>query len=121
MYTAFTLESATAPSFERPIDLVHLARQTLGDRALEREILDLFLTQVKAVLSRLEAAAPDARPDLAHTLKGSARAVGAWKVALQAEACEAHASALDWHAHLAALSGAVHEALGTIEELRRAG
>lgn len=119
MYHAASFEGGCAPSFERPIDLVHLARQTLGDRALEREILDLFITQVKAVLGRLEAAAEEARPDLAHTLKGSARAVGAWKVAAEAEGCELHAGDDLWHAHLAALQGAIEEALGAIEGLRQ--
>jgi hypothetical protein len=29
----------------RPVDLVHLSRYTLGERALEREALELFCTQ----------------------------------------------------------------------------
>ena len=119
MYYMPHFEGGCAPSFERPIDLVHLARQTLGDRALEREILDLFTTQVRVVLGRLQAAAvADARLDLAHTLKGSARAVGAWKVAAEAEACEQHAADLDWSKHFVALNGAVEEAMGAIESLR---
>jgi HPt (histidine-containing phosphotransfer) domain-containing protein len=120
MYHAIPFEGGCAPSFERPIDLVHLARQTLGDRALEREILDLFATQVRAVLARLEAAAvADARLDLAHTLKGSARAVGAWKVAAEAEACEQHAAGLAWQEHFNALHGAVEEAMEAIDTLRQ--
>lgn len=120
MYYAIASEGACAPSFERPIDLVHLAKQTLGDRALEREILDLFRTQVRAVLSRLaEAAEVEARHDLAHTLKGSARAVGAWKVAAEAEGCEQHAEDGDWASHLNALQRSVDEALGAIESLKR--
>lgn len=120
MYYAMPSEGACAPSFERPIDLVHLAKQTLGDRALEREILDLFSTQVKAVLSRLEeAAVADARHDLAHTLKGSARAVGAWKVAAEAEGCEQHAADLSWPQHFIALQHSIDEALGAIETLRQ--
>jgi HPt (histidine-containing phosphotransfer) domain-containing protein len=120
MYLAPHVEGSCAPSFERPIDLVHLARQTLGDRALEREILDLFTTQVRAVLARLEAAAvAEARLDLAHTLKGSARAVGAWKVAAEAEACELHVADRDWPTHFVALNGAVEEAMGAIEALRK--
>ena len=76
-------------SFERPIDLVHLARQTLGDRELEREILALFVRQSRTLGSRIAAlmTGPECG-DLVHTLKGSARAVGAWRVARQAEQVE---------------------------------
>lgn len=79
----------TDASFERPVDLVHLARQTLGDRDLEQEILTLFVRQ-SAMLSRrlAEGESRDEKRDLAHTLKGSARAVGAWRVARAAEAVE---------------------------------
>ena len=80
---------AGAASFERPIDLVHLARQTLGDRGLEQEILALYYKQSQSLLKSIEAAASlRERSDLAHTLKGSSRAVGAWQVAHAAEAVE---------------------------------
>ncbi len=111
------------PSFERPIDLVHLARQTLGDRALEREVLDLFVLQARSVLEQLQGAADQRhRMDLAHTLKGSARSVGAWQVAAQAEACEAMIGASDvsWRAGLDQLAGVIREAIGAIGELSRA-
>jgi HPt (histidine-containing phosphotransfer) domain-containing protein len=73
---------------ERPVDLVYLARQTAGDRALEVALLGLFDRQAAKIAERL--AAPedenqDARADLAHKLKGSARAVGANGVAAAAE------------------------------------
>lgn len=62
----------------RPIDLVHLARYTTGNKALEREILDLFVGQSRVILDRLTAAASDKEwADQAHGLLGSARAVGA--------------------------------------------
>ena len=65
-----------------PIDLVHLARYTLGNKALEREILDLFVGQSLLILDRLTAAATDKEwRDDAHALLGSARAVGAKRVA----------------------------------------
>ena len=70
----------------RAIDLVHLARQTLGDRSLETEILALFVKQSEGLCARIAGASGEqARRDLAHTLKGSARAVGAWRVAAAAE------------------------------------
>ena len=66
----------------RPVDLVHLARYTLGNKAFEREILDLFVSQSRVTLSRLEAATTDKEwRDQAHALLGSAKAVGAKKVA----------------------------------------
>jgi HPt (histidine-containing phosphotransfer) domain-containing protein len=75
-----------------PIDLVHLSRQSLGDRALELELLTLFERQAEQIAARL-ATLPAAgerrwRHDLAHTLKGSARAVGATAVAAAAQAYE---------------------------------
>ena len=74
----------------RPVDLVHLARYTLGDRALEREVLALFRTQSLIYLQRLKEAGEDkAWQDAAHTIKGSARGIGAWRVARTAEAAEA--------------------------------
>lgn len=79
-----------ARTSSRPVDLVHLSRYTLGERALEREILDLFCTQSRIYVELLRAAASDkAWQDAAHSLKGSAKAVGAWNVALCAERAEA--------------------------------
>ncbi|MDX2289659.1 MAG: Hpt domain-containing protein [Hyphomicrobiaceae bacterium] len=72
-----------------PIDLEHLARYTLGDRDLQREIFGLFRDQLDGSLARL-ADAPDvaAWRMAAHTLKGSARGVGAFRVGAAAEAAE---------------------------------
>jgi len=78
---------ALAPD-DRPIDLVHLARTTLGDRSLEREVLQLFDRQSILLIARMRTASPDAMAMLAHTLKGSARGIGAWRVARAAEALE---------------------------------
>lgn len=66
----------------RPIDLVHLARYTMGNKSLEREILDLFVEQSRTVLQRLEAATTEKDwREQAHTLLGSAKAVGAKRLA----------------------------------------
>jgi HPt (histidine-containing phosphotransfer) domain-containing protein len=78
----------SAAANERPIDLVHLARTTLGDRGLEREVLHLFDRQADQLVSRMRAAAPGGIAPLAHTLKGSASGIGAWRVARAAEALE---------------------------------
>lgn len=69
------------------IDLDHLERMTLGDAALEREVLALFVTQAEALIGRL-AGWPDDAARLAHTLTGSARGVGAFTVAEAAERLE---------------------------------
>jgi HPt (histidine-containing phosphotransfer) domain-containing protein len=60
-----------------PIDIAHLRRMTLGDAALEREVLSMFSAQASRLVEALAALPPDASA-LAHTLKGSARAVGAF-------------------------------------------
>lgn len=65
-----------------PIDLAHLARQTMGDEALKAEVLAMFVAQAGALCAQITAE-PDrgARADLLHRLNGSARAIGAWQVA----------------------------------------
>ena len=63
-----------------PIDLAHLRRMTLGDAALEREVLSMFSAQASRLAAALAAGPADADA-LAHTLKGSARAIGAFAVA----------------------------------------
>ena len=57
---------------------------TLGDASLEREILTLFGMQAAELIGALGALPVDAA-DLAHKLKGSARAIGAFQVADAAE------------------------------------
>lgn len=63
------------------IDLVHLARQTLGNAELEREVLQLFITQLHSVEDRLAGADGRDTGFLIHGLKGSARSVGAFPLA----------------------------------------
>ena len=84
--------SRTTDADPRPaIDLVHLARQTLGDRDLELELLALFARQARSIVAALGASAhggstPSTQAgDLLHTLCGSARAIGAWGVAEEAQ------------------------------------
>ena len=75
-----------------PVDLVHLSRRTLGDRALEREVLTLFVRQCDVYLERLHAALDGTtRAQAAHALAGSAQAVGAFAVAEEAFAVEERA------------------------------
>lgn len=72
-----------------PVDLGHLSRYTLGERMLEREILELFCTQAAIYLERLCEAPSDRQwQDAAHSLKGSVQAIGAWGTAAAAERAE---------------------------------
>lgn len=75
------------------IDDEHLRRMTLGDRGLEREVLEIFVRQIAIMLSRISEADPALAAAAAHTLKGSARGIGAWRVARAAERLE-HAIAV---------------------------
>lgn len=73
----------------RPIDLVHLSKYTLGNRSLENELLGLFRTQAGLYLDRLDSAADETEwKNAAHSLKGSARGLGAWSLADLAEEAE---------------------------------
>jgi len=112
-----------SPSLPLPkngsIDLAQLRLSTLGDPRLEREVLTLFASQAGRLLRLLSDLPPDTGA-LAHTLKGSARAIGAHEVAEAAGAIEiaprdgeAPASAL------AALSAAVAEACAAIDAIVR--
>src|SRR5882757_9595311 len=71
-----------------PIDFEHLRRMTLGDASLEREVLAMFSAQAVGLIGSLAALPADA-PALAHTMKGSARAIGAFRVSDAATCLEA--------------------------------
>jgi HPt (histidine-containing phosphotransfer) domain-containing protein len=72
---------ASVSSRSRPIDLAHLTRQTLGDRAVEEEVLQMFVCQALLVRDRILQASATERFHLAHGLKGSARSIGAFAIA----------------------------------------
>ena len=61
------------------IDDDHLRQMTLGDRGLEREVLEIFVRQAALMLRRISGAKPALAAAAAHTLKGSARGIGAWR------------------------------------------
>lgn len=75
-----------------PIDLSHLARYTGGEPALNREILRLFQKQldemVETLKSVLERRDGKGWREITHTIKGSARGVGAFPVGEAAAAAE---------------------------------
>ncbi len=114
---------AAAPTEAAPlspveaIDLEHLARMTLGDRGLEAEVLTLFEQQATILLARMRDFSPAAVAAFAHTLKGSARGIGAWRVAHAAAGVEMNAIGADVGeiaAAVARLAAAVDEAKAVI-------
>ena len=102
-----------------PIDFDHLKRMTLGDAGLEQEVLAMFAAQ-SAKLAGMLAAMPSDAAALAHTLKGSARAIGAFAVADAAAGLEAViAGGSDPSDSLAELGDAVAQARAAIEAVLR--
>src|SRR4029079_7040309 len=92
-----------------PIDRAYLARFTLGNSALAREVLQLFADQVPLYLKALrDASVRKAWREAAHTIKGSASAVGAWRVARFAEMAER----VDVEADVARTEGPREDAAG---------
>lgn len=94
------------------IDRAHLRQMTFSDTALEQEVLGLFDRQAASMLELIPAAKPDALPALAHAVKGSARGIGAWRVAQAAGVLEA-----DPHGSPAALVAALVEVRAAIASI----
>lgn len=76
----------------KPVDYEHLQCQAAGDVGVMREVLALFVAHCEQVLAELERT-DNARvwKQWAHTLKGSARGIGAFIVADAAAEAERHA------------------------------
>jgi hypothetical protein len=125
------MKLAAEPAAARPIphvdpqpaiDLAHLARMTMGEAGLDREVLTLFDRQAGLLLARMQGAPAPLVAAFAHTLKGSARGVGAWRVAEAAGAVEIRAAQPeDRAAALARLAVAVDEAKALIAGLLATG
>jgi HPt (histidine-containing phosphotransfer) domain-containing protein len=117
---AARVAAATAAGAHPAIDLAHLERMTFGEQNLAREVLRLFDRQADILLAHIKRAPPACAARLAHTLNGSARGVGAWKVAAAAEQYElaAHESDPEKLArNFEQLGRAIIEARSTIEAL----
>ena len=101
------LLSMTEPN--PPVDLAHLARYTGGDSALNAEILRLFSGQSEQLIGRLKLTleSGDGRRwrEIAHSLKGAARGIGAFDLADFAAAIEP----IDPAADKAKAHAALHE------------
>lgn len=100
----------------RPIDLVHLSKQTMGDKALEIEVLQMFARQARACLGEIASGEAQKIVAAAHRLKGAASAVGAFRVSETAETLEDNAGDA---ASMAAVGAAVVEAENFILKLSR--
>jgi len=119
------VEQVAAPPLapaEQAIDTSHLARMTLGEPSLEREVLQLFDRQATMLLARMRQTTPAIAAASAHTLKGSSRGIGAWGVARAAEVVEAAAAsgnAADFTAAVDRLGAAIEQARLVIADLLR--
>ncbi len=118
---ALAFEAETVERGSPPIDHAHLACYTFGNKALELEVLQLFANQAPEYLEQLRSAASEKEwRDAAHTLKGSARAVGAMRVGDRAERAEALRASPDTVARsraIAALEEALDEARAYVASL----
>ncbi|MDX2204025.1 MAG: Hpt domain-containing protein [Hyphomicrobiaceae bacterium] len=126
-HAALLLTPAGPVSRWPTLDRAYLARFTLGNSALEKEVLGLFATQAPLYLQRLlEAETPEAWIEAAHTLRGAAAGLGIGHVAQLAAAAEgfdvlAVGEACDCTAAkaevVAVLREAVEQALAAIRDL----
>jgi hypothetical protein len=92
MMSGIDLEVVRPPAVRpvsRPLDMLHLARQSMGDPGLELEILRMFDEIVAVHFARLEQATsvPDLLTHL-HTIKAASAGVGAWSLAEHAHIME---------------------------------
>lgn len=82
------------PAPKTAVDYAHLRTQAAEDTDVMQEVLQLFLLQTEQIIDTLETTAdPRTWREMTHTLKGSARGVGAFAVA--DAAARAEASPLD--------------------------
>jgi hypothetical protein len=123
--SATQVESVASPPLvpgAGPIDFQHLTRMTLGDRVLELEVLQLFDRQAEMLTGRMRGASAAIIAASAHTLNGSARGIGAWRMAEAAQAVEraAHGEAVELPAVVGALQASIAEVRVAIAGLLRA-
>lgn len=73
-----------------PIDLMHLARQSMGDPGLELEMLRIFDDIVRTHFWQLERSTTISQLLIhLHTLRGASVGMGAWRLAQHAHIMEA--------------------------------
>jgi hypothetical protein len=84
----FLKELPSVVGDEPPIDVGHLARTSRGERDLELQVLELFDRQAEMLLGCMLEVDRVGVASAAHMLAGSAREIGAWRVAAAAAALE---------------------------------
>ncbi|WP_315920098.1 Hpt domain-containing protein [Mesorhizobium sp. SP-1A] len=99
----------------RPLDLEHLARQTMDDRDLAREVLELFVQQAISVRDSMAGCDARQRLLLAHNLKGAARGVGAFAIAEWAARAEENPHDEGHLDRLGLLIGQLRDFIATID------
>jgi len=105
---------------DEALDRAHLFRMTLGDHSLEGEVLRLFDRQCGMLLDRMAGAQPSCIKALAHTLDGSARGIGAWRVSRAARDLQQIVdNSGDIAAGIGALRTAIDETLVVVAEVLR--
>ncbi len=113
--SAAGLQAAAAATGQGVIDDEHLGQVTFGDRRLEREVLQIFRRQAAIMLGRIGGSEPAAASAAVHTLKGSARGIGAWRVARAAARLEQASAEMERSAALSDLMAATVEAGAAID------
>ena len=111
---------ADADAKSRPFDTQFLDRVTFGDRKLARELLMLFGAQANSLVDAIASATGRVEQrEIAHRLKGAARAVGAFNVARAAEEIEFAADANTANTGLVHLNARVAEARLALADILR--
>ncbi|MCX7320023.1 MAG: Hpt domain-containing protein [Hyphomicrobiales bacterium] len=67
-----------------PLDIEHLRRMTMGDASLEHEVLAMFAAQASELIEKI-VKLPANVGALTHKLRGSAEAIGAFRITDAAE------------------------------------
>jgi HPt (histidine-containing phosphotransfer) domain-containing protein len=102
-------------------DQIHFEHMTGGDPGLQREVVGLFRAQVAdwAVVLAPETERRACRAAV-HTLKGSARGIGLWRLADTCETAEAAFDPVDADivAALADIHAALSEALAALDAVK---
>jgi len=82
-------EACKCEGTEKPIDLVHLSKLTMGDKVLELDVLKMFLAQIPFYVDMIKnSQTPDEVYRTAHTMKGAASNIGAFPLAQMAACAE---------------------------------
>jgi HPt (histidine-containing phosphotransfer) domain-containing protein len=101
------------------IDFTHLDKYTSGDTNLQREVLRMFVQQSDLYLRALkDSDEHEGWFAAAHSLKGSSRGVGAWKVARLSEKAEeltADSSMEDHMSVFSEIETAIDEVVGCVD------